>query len=126
MTPVLISVLVMLRGALRSRAALQLGVLALRHQLLVLQRSRPERVRLVRADRWLWACLSHRTKSSRTRKRAHRWCTGSPRWCDSPTISPGRIAQLLRARRVIVSSADEWDMSGFICAGERVGQPNRL
>src|SRR5262249_16950727 len=40
MTSVLISVLAMLRGALRSRATLHLEVLALRHQLLVLQRSR--------------------------------------------------------------------------------------
>ena len=42
----------------RSRAALHLEVLALRHQLQVLQRSRPRRLRLARADRWLWAWLS--------------------------------------------------------------------
>jgi putative transposase len=44
---------------LASRAALHLEVLALRHQLLVLQRSGPRRPRLVRADRLLWAWLSH-------------------------------------------------------------------
>jgi hypothetical protein len=58
MTSVLISVLATLRGLVRSRAALHLEVLALHHQLLVLQRSRPRRLRLVKAERWLWAWLS--------------------------------------------------------------------
>ena len=40
MTSVLMSLLAMLRGAVRSRAALHLEMLALRHQLQVLQRSR--------------------------------------------------------------------------------------
>src|SRR2546430_1984073 len=55
MMSVLISVLAALRGLIRSRAALHLEVLALRHQLQVLQRSGPRRLRLARADRWLWA-----------------------------------------------------------------------
>jgi len=54
----LVALLLTLRGLARSRAALHLEVLALRHQLQVLQRSRPRRLRLVRADRWLWAWLS--------------------------------------------------------------------
>jgi putative transposase len=58
MSSVLVSVLRMLRGVVASRAALHLEVLALRHQLLVLERSRPQRARLARADRWLSACLS--------------------------------------------------------------------
>jgi transposase InsO family protein len=58
MTSVLISILAMLRGAVRSRAALHLEILALRHQLQVLQRSRPRRLHLVKADRWLWGWLS--------------------------------------------------------------------
>src|SRR5688572_16491508 len=58
MMSVLISLLAMLRGLARSRAALHLELLALRHQLQVLQRSRPRRLRLVKADRWLWAWLS--------------------------------------------------------------------
>jgi putative transposase len=33
-------------------------VLALRHQRQVLQRSRPRRLRLAQADRWLWVVLS--------------------------------------------------------------------
>jgi hypothetical protein len=43
---------------MRSRAALQLEILGLRHQLGVLQRSRRWRVRLTQADRLLWVCLS--------------------------------------------------------------------
>jgi putative transposase len=58
MTPVLISVLAMLLGVFRTRAALHLEILALRHQLQVLQRCRPRRLRLAKAERWLWAWLS--------------------------------------------------------------------
>jgi hypothetical protein len=59
MTSVLLSFLLALRTWARSRAALQLEVLALRHQLQVLQRTRPQRLRLKTADRWLWSVLSH-------------------------------------------------------------------
>jgi len=58
MTSVLISLLQTLRGFVRSGAALHLEVLALRHQLQVLERSRPKRLRLVTADRCLWGWLS--------------------------------------------------------------------
>ena len=58
MISVLVSLLLTARSCLRSRAALQLEVLALRHQLQVLNRSRSRRLRLVPADRWLWAWLS--------------------------------------------------------------------
>src|SRR3954453_19858154 len=58
MMSVLISLLATLRGVVRTRAALHLEVLALRHQLQVHQRSRPRRLHLAKADRWLWACLS--------------------------------------------------------------------
>jgi hypothetical protein len=66
MTSVLISLLAMLRGVVRSRAALHLEILALRHQLDVLQRTQPRRLRLGHADRWLWAWLSHRWRGWRT------------------------------------------------------------
>ncbi len=59
MMSVLMSLLATLQGALRARAALHLEVLALRHQLQVLQRSQPRRLRLANMDRWLWAWLSH-------------------------------------------------------------------
>ena len=58
MMSVLVSLLQTLRTWARSRAALQLEVLALRHQLHVLQRSRPRRLQLAQADRWLWVVLS--------------------------------------------------------------------
>jgi putative transposase len=37
---------------------LQLEILALRHQLQVLERGRPRRVRLTMSDRWLWVVLA--------------------------------------------------------------------
>jgi len=58
MISVLHSLLLTLRTLTRSRAALQLEILALRHQLAVLHRSRPRRVRLAKADPWLWVLLS--------------------------------------------------------------------
>ena len=63
---VLLSLLVTLRTWARSRAALQLEVLALRHQLQVLQRTRPRRLRLAKADRCLWALLSRSWAGWRT------------------------------------------------------------
>src|SRR5437762_9425011 len=63
---VLVSLFLSLRSCLRSRAVLQLEVLALRHQLQVLNRSRPQRLRLVTADRLLWAWLSRSWPEWRT------------------------------------------------------------
>ena len=50
-----LSMLTALHSCFRTRAALQLEVLALRHQINVLQRSQRGRVRLNSADRFLWA-----------------------------------------------------------------------
>jgi hypothetical protein len=58
MTSVLRSLLLTLRTLARSRAALHLEILALRHQLAVLQRTRPPRARLAKTDRWLWVVLT--------------------------------------------------------------------
>jgi putative transposase len=55
---VFVSLLLPVRSSVRSRAALQIEVLALRHQLYVPQQSRPHRVRLTRVDRLLWVWLS--------------------------------------------------------------------
>jgi transposase InsO family protein len=55
---VVVSLLFVLRSAARSRAALHLEILALRHQLAVVNRSRRPRLRLTAADRLLWAWLS--------------------------------------------------------------------
>jgi hypothetical protein len=53
MTSALISVLMTVRGVVRARTALHLEILALRHQLQVLQRSHRPRLRLANVDRWL-------------------------------------------------------------------------
>src|SRR5437773_327138 len=58
MFPVLISILQAVRVSVRSRAVLQLEILALRHQLQVPSRSRRPRVHLTPADRLLWVWLS--------------------------------------------------------------------
>jgi putative transposase len=59
MISVLRSLFLTLRTLARSRAAVELEILALRHQLEVLQRTRPRQVRLAKTDRWLWVALSH-------------------------------------------------------------------
>jgi putative transposase len=58
MNAVLLSLLQSLSCWMRSRAALQFEIVALRHQLLVLQRTRPPRLPLAAADRLLWVWLS--------------------------------------------------------------------
>ena len=58
MMSVLLSLLLTVRTWARSRAALQPEILALRHQLQVLQRTRPRRLRLARSDRWARGALS--------------------------------------------------------------------
>ncbi|HXG56935.1 MAG TPA: hypothetical protein VNJ03_16270 [Vicinamibacterales bacterium] len=55
---VFLSFLLTLRHCARSRAVLPLELLALRHQLAGLKRSRPRRLRLAQADRLLWVWLS--------------------------------------------------------------------
>ena len=58
MTSVLHTLLQSLHSTVRSRAALQLEILALRHQLLVLQRTMPRRLPVTNVDRWPWVWLS--------------------------------------------------------------------
>jgi putative transposase len=58
MISVLLSLLLTLRGWAHSHAALQLEVLALRHQRQVLHRARSPRFRLTAADRLLWVWLA--------------------------------------------------------------------
>jgi hypothetical protein len=57
MRSVVVSLLLTIRVSLRDRAALRLEILALRHQLHVLNRSRPQRLLLKQADRMLWVWL---------------------------------------------------------------------
>jgi transposase InsO family protein len=58
MIDILISMSAALASTLRTRAALQLEILALRHQLVVLQRTNKIRLRLRASDRVLWVVLS--------------------------------------------------------------------
>jgi transposase InsO family protein len=58
MTSLLIAVLASLRATTRSRLDLAAEILALRHQLAVLQRTTPKRLRLRPIDRLLWILLS--------------------------------------------------------------------
>jgi len=58
MLSVVVALLQTFQTSFRSRAALHVEILALRHQIHVLQRSRPRHIRLTPADRWLWVWLS--------------------------------------------------------------------
>ena len=55
-----LSMLMTLRSCLRTRTALQLEILALRHQINVLRRSQRGRIRLNSGDRFLWAWVLRR------------------------------------------------------------------
>ena len=56
--PIVVSLLLSLCSLVRSRTALHLEILALRHQLQVVERSRRPRLRLTATDRLLWVWLS--------------------------------------------------------------------
>jgi len=59
MMSLLLAVFFFVRDSLRARATLHAGVLALRHQLLVLQRQNQKRcLQIAGADRILWVWLS--------------------------------------------------------------------
>ena len=56
--PIVVSALLSLRSLLRSRATVHAEILALTHQLQVLERSRRPRLRRSAADRLLWVWFS--------------------------------------------------------------------
>ena len=58
MRPSITALLALIRSSLRTRAELEAEILALRHQLAVLQQTAPRRLRLSQADRLLWVLLS--------------------------------------------------------------------
>jgi len=57
MITILSALVCLLSFRVRSRASLELELVALRHQVKVLQRRRPNRVQLFSADRLLWVWL---------------------------------------------------------------------
>ena len=58
MFPVLMAFFAAIRASVHARAELEAEILALRHQLGVLQRAAPKRPHLSRTDRLLWVLLS--------------------------------------------------------------------
>src|SRR6516165_2038852 len=58
MNSVLVALFALFASSFRVRAALQAEILALRHQLAVLHKNAPPRLRLQRSDRCLWVLLS--------------------------------------------------------------------
>jgi hypothetical protein len=58
MSPVFIALLALAGSTFQTRAAQQAEIAALRHQIAVLQRSAPRRLRLKQSDRMLWIFLS--------------------------------------------------------------------
>jgi hypothetical protein len=110
MISVLVSLVASFGSWLRSRAALQLELLALRHPLPVLNRSRPRRLQLATADRCLWAWLSRSWAAWRTalvivkpetvitwHRRGARlfWTWNSRRRIGRPTV-PAQVRALIR------------------------------
>ena len=107
---VLLSLLLTLRTWARSRAALQLEILALRHQLQVLERTRPQRLRLAKTDRWLWGLLSRIWTGWRTtlvivkpetviawhRRGFRLWWTWKSRRCIGRPSVPADVRALIR------------------------------
>jgi len=59
MTSFFISLLALVASTFQTRAAQQAEIVALRHQIAVLQQSAPRRLRLRQSDRLLWIWLSH-------------------------------------------------------------------
>src|SRR5258708_16870229 len=107
----MLTLLFSLRDCFRARAALQVEILALRHQLLVLQRSsRAHKLRLGWADRVLWVWLSRLWNDWRSallivkpetvvawhRRRFRLYWTWQSRRCAGlPTASP-EVRNLIR------------------------------
>jgi putative transposase len=98
MLNVLSTLLAALRSILRSRAALELENLALRHQIGVLRRSAKRRAKLTPLDRLFWAWKIRRGQPGRptlayeVRELIRRMCRENPTWGTvvpaSPRITP--------------------------------------
>ncbi len=58
MSSLFVAFFALLASSFRTRAALQVEILALRHQLAVSQKNAPRRLRLQRCDRLFWVCCA--------------------------------------------------------------------
>ena len=58
MSPVFVAIFALFASTFRTRASQQAEIVALRHQIAVLQRNAPRRLRLKQSDRLLWILLS--------------------------------------------------------------------
>src|ERR1700721_1014902 len=58
MSSLFVALFALVASSFRTRGALQIEILALRHQLAVFQKNAPRRLRLHRTDRLLWVVLS--------------------------------------------------------------------
>ena len=110
MTALFIALLAALRATIRSRLELAAEILALRHQLAVLQRTTPKRPRLRSSDRLLWMLLSrawanwrqavHIVKPSTVVRWHRRAFAAQWRWKSGPPggrpRAPSEIRQLIR------------------------------
>ena len=88
MKALLSSFLYMLRSCFQTRASMQIEILALRHQLGVLQRRTTKRASLRTADRLLWVMLSRLWGQWRTRA-CHRQAR------NSNCVAPKRVSMVL-------------------------------
>jgi hypothetical protein len=84
MTPCFMALLALVASTFRTCSAHQVEILALRHQIAVLQQSAPRRLRLRQSDRLLWICWS-------------RFWAGWRRWLRNPEARhnfPARVVEL--------------------------------
>ena len=153
MSPVFIALFTLMASTFRTRVALQAEIGALRHQIAVLQRSAPRRLRLKQSDRFLWILYSSvwpdwrrwlRILNPDTVIRWHRnafaryWTRKSRRRLGRPAVAVSvrdlirRMSQANRCGEHLASMASfsSWESkwrhrrSVSIC-GERANHPRR-
>src|SRR5215470_18116991 len=102
MTPFFIALPALVASTFRTRAAQQAEILALRHQIAVLQQSAPRRLRLKQSDRLLWILLSRFWPGWRRRLRIFQPNTSSAGiGGHSQAIGLGNRAVVLEDRRCL-------------------------
>jgi putative transposase len=111
MSSLFVALFSLVASSFRTRAALQAGILALRHQLTVLQKNAPPRLRLQRSDRFLrialsrwwpgWRCSPHIVRPVTViawHRRAFAWY-----WARKSRRRPGRPNAAAEIRDLIRS-----------------------